>query len=293
MFGMHLLPGWSLLNWAPSDSDRSGFKEIWNDNRDLTICRTEELEPVRYRVNFADLVSVEIDPRARTIAWVAGLPKVPRATLEHFLADQIAPRILAHEGENVIHAGAVYVEQGALLLIGDSGSGKSTLAASFHHSGNALMGDDAIILANSQNGVMARPVYPSLRLFSDSLEYLFRQPVAAREMAHYSAKQRVNLAIAADARELGRPVKGLFLLAEPEGEIIAVRRLQSAEACMILIRNSFALDPSDPDLARQRMDRASRFVGKVPTFSVSYPRDYCRLSDVREAITSANPALAE
>jgi hypothetical protein len=53
---------------------------------------------------------------------------------------------------------------------------------------------------------------------------------------------------------------------------------------MTLVENSFSLDPSDLKMARTRMEKASQLAGRIPIFAISYPRDYARLPEVREAI---------
>jgi len=56
------------------------------------------------------------------------------------------------------------------------------------------------------------------------------------------------------------------------------------QACMTFVENSFALDPSDTKRAALRLADASSLARRVPTFELSYPRDYGRLAEVRERI---------
>ncbi len=44
------------------------------------------------------------------------------------------------------------------------------------------------------------------------------------------------------------------------------------------------LDPTDMDRVRERLVAASELARQVPSFALNYPRDYTRLSDVREAM---------
>jgi len=59
-------------------------------------------------------------------------------TIEHLLVDQVLPRLLAHEGQLLLHACAVNVDGRTVLFLGKSGWGKSTIAALFHHAGYRL-----------------------------------------------------------------------------------------------------------------------------------------------------------
>ena len=258
---------------------------VWEDpSGPLKIYRANSGRSRRYRLKLGDEVAVDVIPGNRIA--VASDSRAPQLTIDHFVADQVIPRVLSQTGGLVLHAGAVCDEQSAFLLLGPSGSGKSTLAASFHHAGWRLMGDDAVVLSSGPGQPIARAVYPSLRLFPDSIEALLPRDVAAQAMAHYSSKQRVDLPVAEHFRELQVPLKAIFILAEACEERIAVRCLSAAKACMAIVENSFALDPGDAHRARLRMEGASQVVRKVPTFAIDYPRDYARLPEVRAAIIS-------
>ncbi len=56
---------------------------------------------------------------------------------------------------------------------------------------------------------------------------------------------------------------------------------------MALVEQSFALDPTDILCAQQRLRRASEVASAVPTFMLSYPRDYACLPEVRQRILEA------
>ena len=88
---------------------------------------------------------------------VSGLPQI---TINHFLADQVFPRLVAYDGNFVFHAGAVRLGDAAIVLMGESGSGKSTLASSFDRAGQRLMGDDALVASNLDGVPAVQPVAP-------------------------------------------------------------------------------------------------------------------------------------
>lgn len=231
-----------------------------------------------YCLTLGDEIAVSIYPEDRLA--VLSAPGTPQSTIIHFLTDQILPRVLSQRAELVLHAGAVRDEEFALLLLGRSGGGKSTLVTSFKQRGWTLMGDDAIILSSGDGMPLARAVYPSLRLLPDSIDALFAGPIISHDMAHFHSKRRIDVT---GQLEVGpTPVKAMFVLASDEP--IAVRRLSTAQACMAIVENSFALDPTDREKARSRLERASELARQIPAFALSYPRDYARLPEVRAAI---------
>lgn len=281
-------PDWSLCRREFRDASRDSAladfpAPIWIDpNGTLTLSRSCT-GPHSYRLHFEDQIYVDVCYENRVVSEVPLSGDIPESTRNHFLIDQVVPRLLSQSDQLVLHAGAVCIDEGVLLLLGRSGSGKSTLVTSFQQSGWTLMGDDAVIIANGDGLPMARAIYPSLRLFPDSIEALFPEPGALQAMAHYSSKQRIDVT---GQQEAGpKPVKAIFVLGSDEP--IADCRLTTAEACMAIVENCFALDPTDSERAGFRLEQASKLARTVPAYSISYPRDFQRLPEVREAILSA------
>ncbi len=212
-------------------------------------------------------------------------PSLHQSTLEHFLHDQIFPGILAMEGRLVIHAGATHVEGRAIAFIGKSGLGKSTLTASFDQSGYPLMGDDALVIHWLGDIAAAEATYKSLRLLPDSLHEIFLEPPEHSPAAHYTPKQRVNMSQTAQMVYSPMELTALFFLAQPSmREEIRIAPVKPAEACMALVANSFALNPTDRICAEMRFNEASKLANSIPAFEIIYPRNYKDLPRVREAI---------
>ncbi len=218
-------------------------------------------------------------------AWPA--PLTNTETLRHLLLDQVLPRVLAHQGRLVLHAGAVQVGCQAIAFIGDTGRGKSTLTASFHAAGFPLLSDDGLVLTRGDRFTLALPTYPSLRLWPAAIASLYARPPACAPMAHYSAKQRVVMTDVAAAASNPLPLAALYVLASEakmDGARISLTSLSPREACMAIIRNSFQLDVTDARRAAAMLATASRIAQQLPVFTLTFPRDFARLPDVRDAI---------
>lgn len=212
-------------------------------------------------------------------------------SLDHVLTDLVFPRLIAHDGSLVLHAGAIRMGKSAIMLMGLSGCGKSTLASSFHQAGYTLLGDDAMIVSWADVLPAVRPVYPSLRLLPDSVAAIL-PGVATSRVAQHSIKQRIDVTPDGEEVDWPLPIAAIFALAEPCGSgEISIRRISIAKSCMAIVESSFALDPSDTDQARQRMEQASALATAVPAFEIAYPREYARLPDVRRAILDRVEAL--
>ena len=163
-----------------------------------------------YQLCFWDEVNARINPQQKTIRITPLSTATTSATLEHLLHDQIYPRLLAHEGQLVLHAGAVDMDGKLAVFLGDSGMGKSTLVASLYQAGAALLNDDTLVVTAEADGFYGQAIYRGLRLLPDSLASLFPQQTETRPMAHYSPKQRLEVAVATADRQptasLGRAV---------------------------------------------------------------------------------------
>jgi len=231
---------------------------------------------------------------SRIGVWPA--PSASEETLRHLLLDQVLPRLFAHRGRVVLHAGAVRVDGRAIAFLGDTGSGKSTLAASFHGVGFPLLSDDGLVLSHAEGLTSALPTYPSLRLWPDSVSRLYKKRPPLEPMAHYSSKQRVAVGKANDSVSNLMPLAAIYLLAptaETGSQKISISRLSPRDACVAMIGNSFQLDVTDISRAAGLLTTAAQVARTVPAFRLGYPRDFDLLPSVRAAILRTISVLAE
>ena len=283
MISLSILPDGWVVNCDPSQVCESSPvpERLWDDGDSLSVSRIGPAIDDRYRVRLSDDSCFDIWWPEQVIVD-RSLNPTDSTTLDHFLADQIVPRLIAHGGTLVLHAGAVQAMGGCLLIVGQSGRGKSTLSKSFDNAGCRLMGDDAMMVMPLGPSYGAEPVYPSLRLMEDSIRALFSEDVVTSDVGVDSPKQRVDMV----KQQIDPPrpiaIRAAFVIAAPSENLkIAVRPLSIAGACMVFIENSFTLDPTDMRRTRGRLDAASALARAVPTFEIAYPRDYARLAEVR------------
>lgn len=240
---------------------------LWSDGQGTTTQRvTDEVGTLLLRT--AGLAAAVISLPARRI----DLADMGGGLAGRWLADQVAPRLLSHLGRLIVHAGAVQVPGGgAVLLVGPSRQGKSTLAAFLQREGWRLLGDDAAVIRPEEATV--RAVYPRLRLRRDSWRHLHPGDAAGQG-------EKADVAPTALAPEA--PLAAFFCLAE--GPTCRAERLPAAAACLELVRNAYALDPTDRDRAVLRLRQCAAVANAVPAFRLSYPRDYARLPELRDVL---------
>ena len=287
---MFPIDGWVYVSGAPLAQEIfcHDWIECWRDDSGtLVVCRPKIGEAADYQVSFSGYASFVVSFGKQQLFKANVAPGTPELALDHFVADQVLPRVLAHQGKLVLHAGAVEVEGRAIVLLGQSGRGKSTLSASFDRACFPIIGDDALIIDWECNRPVLQAVYPSLRLLPDSLDALGLGQVPVSPVAHYTPKQRVDLPLTVSRGQTPLPIAAIFVLAEPaSNDAISLRTMSPAETCLAIISNSFALDPTDKTLAAKKLQQASSLANQFPAFEISYPREYSRLPDVRAAICS-------
>ncbi len=230
----------------------------------------------RFRICFDD----------QTVRLIAAHPQADQDTIDHFVDDHIAPRIIASGGELVLHGSACVIGEQIAIFLGQSGSGKSTLAASFHSAGHRLLGDDAVVISEANSAFLGEAVYPSLRLYRESIDQVFRESVDTAAMAFYSDKLHVAAANLGDAAAESVPLGAIFILTDGERGV-TLDRISPADACMALLENSFALDPHDPAAAAQRMAQAARVAAAIPCYELAYPYDFGLLGEARVQVIAS------
>lgn len=233
-------------------------------------------------LSFAGFARVHVSFANRQVTVFDIGPDADDDTLTHFLCDHVAPRVLAQLGRFVLHGSAIEMGGRAVIFIGETGAGKSTLAASLQRAGHRLMGDDAVIVTERRDAFVAEPVYPSLRLYPDTVSVLLAPDAEVAPMARYSDKQRIEVPPASNPSV---PIAAIFLLSgDGEAESVSITRPAPAAACIALLEQSFAMDPGDAARAAHRMATASRLTESVAVFSAQFPFDYDRLDEVHAAI---------
>ena len=236
-----------------------------------------------YRVGMSGLATFLVEGGGSEITC-RPVDALPHVTLEHMLIDQVLPRVLAHRGRLVIHAGCVETPGGAIGFLGASGAGKSTLCGEFARAGHALLGDDGVVVREAHaGGFEVIATYPGLRLLPDPLACLFDVEAGGAPVAHYTTKRRldrnrVSLAMAAGPRAL----RAVYFL--DGGSRIEIAPLTEREGFMALLTASFQLHLDDRERAAELFLRIGALQSAVPVRRLTYPRDFARLPAVREAL---------
>jgi hypothetical protein len=243
--------------------------------------------PAGYRLRFPRLADFDIDPEGEAVRPCPA-PGTSRETLTHLLIDQVLPRVVAHRGHPVLHAAAVQISpEAAVAFVGETGRGKSTLAAIFARAGASLLSDDAIVLCDDGEKISALATYPSLRLWPDSLERLYRERPDVSPMAGYSTKQRIRRPFPNGSAAEPVPLVGYYLLdlATPDSDAVAsIDPVTPRESVIPLLSSTFQLDVTDRRRTSRLFEQTTSLADRVPAFKLRYRRGFQQLPAVHEAV---------
>jgi hypothetical protein len=200
---------------------------------------------------------------------------IPDETIRHLLLDQVIPRLLSHQGNQILHASCIKTADSALVFCGESGWGKSTLAAFFHSQGYPILTDDCLLLkTNDSDEVFGIPNYQGIRLFQDSLS-LFPEERKTTPVAHYGTKKRIITE--SNSSNQATQIKAIFILPDPVRQLnkehVSVCQINGAAAAVELIKNSFPLDITDRNAIGGEFQRIARIARSknLSVYQLNYP----------------------
>ncbi len=194
----------------------------------------------------------------------------------------IIATVLLQRRRLVLHASAVVLERGGVLIVGEKGWGKSTLAAALHARGHAFLADDVVAL-NGGSRPMVLPAFPRLKLWPDAITMLDDDPERFPRFVNEVEKRdyRVGQRFCAERQ----PIHCLYLFAA--GEHPAIEPLTPAEALYGLMPHSFAArlgwEP-DADSRAVQFRQLAALVNNVPAFRLRRPQEHAPFMALAELI---------
>ncbi|MDE3224255.1 MAG: hypothetical protein KGN30_02445, partial [Nitrospirota bacterium] len=265
---------WFLFRRSPSD-------ELW-----LTCAKVAD----GYLLRFPDLADFFVDQLGRDIVGVP-FPETSEDTFRHLFLDQVLPLTLTLHGRHALHATAVLTPAGACAFLGEAGAGKSTLAASFLFAGYPVLCDDCLVLDLERERILARPAYPGVRLWDDSLEAFGTDRCPTRPVAQYTSKRRPVLDACRDHfPHTTQPLVRIYSLCRQEvAEGAALGKewlepLSQQASFMELLACTFILDTEDQAGLLGQFRWLERVVSAAPVRRLHVPNDFGALASVRATI---------
>jgi hypothetical protein len=237
-----------------------------------------------YVLRFPDIADFDVSPDGRHVHCHPA-PGAAQETIRHLYLNQVLPLALSRQGRLVIHASAIEGPAGAVAFVGASGTGKSTLAAAFAQTGHRLLCDDGLLLDKTEQGFLALPGHPSIRLWEDSRLALVQQGTPVDQPVPHAAKSR--LLAGGQIRFCGQPLllDRVYILGDGTARDVAIKELCGSRALIAFVKHSFLLDIEARDLIAAHFDQLSGLVAERRCFSLDYPRRYSLLGKAMAGVS--------
>lgn len=193
---------------------------------------------------------------------------------------------LINLGIEPLHSTTLVVDGGAVALMGDCGYGKSSLGASFVKAGYPLLTDDLLVLKRTDDGILAYPGAPRVKLYPEIARRIFGSQVKGLRFEWLTPKLIIPLD-GNRAQSTPVPLKAIYVLTAPRRRApsaLRIRRITRRQAFMEMVRNTFNMAITDGSRLERQFAMASALTATIPIKSLSYPRRFELLSAARDAI---------
>lgn len=183
---------------------------------------------------------------------------------QRLLVAQVLPFAAALQGLEVLHAGAVVLDGGAIAISGPSGAGKTSLALALVRRGAQLLADDVVAVERAGGELLAHPGAPIAGV--DRAEAARLRSAGTDEAGPLLAENGRERVARAEVAEQPAPLQALFLL-ERRSEAQGAPQFEPADDPRQLLGSTFNLLLASPERLAGLLDvcaqLASRRVERV------------------------------
>jgi hypothetical protein len=198
----------------------------------------------------------------------------------------------------VLHANAVYVDDGALLVAGESGAGKSTTAAVLHRMGYGVLSDD--VVAIDASGCIVGG-FPQIKLWQDALDQL-NIPSGGLQKIRLQV-QKFSFPLPSDFQDIRLPVKAVYFLdiaPDDKSDNLRLEPIEGVEKFQYLNSHTYrrqfmeglGLKPGHLELCAKvaSMTHMARLIRPQNQFTVNEVAELV-LKDLRDQGVKTSPAM--
>lgn len=220
-----------------------------------------------HTIRFSGECDFRISPDRRSIS-VDVAPGFDEAFVPIILTGNVLASLLGLQGECVLHASGVRVDDWTLAILGASGTGKSTLAALFCAAGAQLVSDDLLRVDSKGGRPRCYTGTAQIRLRAKAAELADTFPEGARvvtpdERIAVTPTQAEGSAFDLDAV--------LFPLPSRRARRLRVRRLSQKDALLSLLGHPRVLGWEAAEPIRRHFEVCAEIAESVPVFEATVP----------------------
>jgi hypothetical protein len=212
--------------------------------------------------------------------FVDAAPTVPVERVRLCLLGAAMGVLLCQRGLTVFHASAVSLNGKAVAFVGEKGWGKSTLCLALHAAGHTMIADDVLAVNRTQDGPMALPGFPQMKLWPDSVVSVGQEPATVPRLDPLWEKRdyRVTQRFSAD------PVRLHAVYVLGQGAEPSIESIEGSQAIFELLQHWYCTRFGTEVL--QAMGYATHFrectnlAKSVPIYRLRKPRCLSTLAEV-------------
>lgn len=236
-----------------------------------------------YLLRFPNLADFQVSVNGRHVVCRPA-PGISENTINHLYNNQVLPLALSITGQLVFHGSAVAIENISIAFVGETGRGKSTLAATFATNGYCFLTDDGLLIKEDNSQYFVQPSHPSIRLWQDSEAALLPDHHEAAPSLEFTTKSRFFANNGIEFCSEKKALKCVYFLGDGSAPSLQFKRMKGVEVMAELVKNSFLLDIELKSLLMTHFNEVSRLANLPIYYRLDFPRNYEKLTEVREAI---------
>ena len=223
-------------------------------------------------------VTFFVDPGSTRI-WAYWSSEVWLEEVFVFLLGPVLGRVLRQRGFPCLHANAVLINGGAVLIAGRKGAGKSTTTAFLADSGHALISDDISALEIKNGRVHVHPGIPRIRLQRGAALRLCAEeglvPIWQRGRNRpdkvYLDLEKNGYSFSSDSC----PLKCIYILQprSKELEAICIEDVPASSRLISLLTNTYADHQLSKKSRAHEFELLGNVVSNIPIRNVTMPHN--------------------
>ncbi|WP_204104535.1 MULTISPECIES: hypothetical protein [Spirulina sp. CCY15215] len=195
-----------------------------------------------------------------------------------YLLGPVLAFVLRLQGVLCLHASAIALQDSAIAFIGAAGAGKSTTAAAFAQRGYPVLSDDVVALDWQENTPFVRPAYPRLRLWPESVDFLYgsrdRLPSIVPTNPTWDKRYLDLMQEKYAFQSSPLPLSCLYLLGgRQSNNAPRIEPVSPQQAAIALIANTSTNYLLDRDLKKEEFGSLTHLVAEIPVKKLYPHRD--------------------
>lgn len=203
-----------------------------------------------------------------------------------FITTQVLAILLHQNGNLVLHASSVLINNHAVVFLGDKGYGKSTIAAHLQVKGHKLISDDLVPVNCFDGFFQTVPGFPRLKLFPDSITSIGLNPKAMPLVHETFTKHFYKCPEDFSTK----PIKiGCIFILKKDSRV-GIEKMNPVAAFIELVRNTYLSSYIEAtENTVQHFNYCQEIVKSIPVFELKRPHNFSLMSEVTAGVEEQVP----